>query len=200
LIKLTAIFTAFFRVGSLTLGGGLAMLPFLRRELIAKRGWVSEEEFAAEFAMASSLPGTMVVNLALLCGAKLRGGRGAGAAFLGVVLPPFLIILAVAAFLFPYFKHPSVAAFLRGAAAAVAGLLAHTALSVCKPLAAKAPLLIAAFIGAGVALIPSVNPIFALILVSAAVYLLSNKKHDSDTKGNGGVINKLEDDIDNDNN
>lgn len=173
MIRLTEIFAAFFRVGSLTLGGGLAMLPFLRRELIAKRGWVSEEEFAAEFAMASSLPGTMVVNLALFCGAKLRGGRGAAAAFLGIVLPPFLFILAAAAFLFPYFKHPPVAAFLRGAAAAVAGLLAHTALFACKPMLSRAPLLIAAFIVAGTALIPGVNPVFALIAVSVAVYLMS---------------------------
>lgn len=177
MIKLTEIFTAFFRVGILTIGGGLAMLPLLRRELITKRGWVSEEEFAQEFAMASSLPGTMVVNLAIFCGANIRGRIGAVAAFLGVVLPPFIAILIVAAFLFPYFKHPTVAAFLRGAAAAVAGLLVHTAFTVCKPMAKKMPLLIAAVITAGLALIPAVNPIFALILVSAAVYLvLTNKK------------------------
>jgi chromate transporter len=182
MIKLTAIFAAFFRVGAFTLGGGLAMLSLLRRELIVKRGWVSDEEFARELAMATSIPGAMVINFSLFCGAKLRGWRGAAVAFLGTVLPSFLIILAVAAFLFPYFKHPSVASFMRGASAVVAGLLAYTSLPICKPMVSRAPHLIAALIAAGVALIPAVNPIFALIAVSAAVYLLSVNKRGSDTR------------------
>jgi chromate transporter len=181
MIKLTAIFTAFFHVGAFTLGGGLAMLSLLRRELIVKRGWVSDEEFARELAMATSVPGAMVINFSLFCGAKLRGWPGAAAAFLGTVLPSFLIILIAAAFLFPYFKHPSVAAFLRGAAAVVAGLVAYTSLPMCKPMVSRASYLIAAFVAAGIALIPGVNPIFALILVSAAVYILSVNKRGSDT-------------------
>jgi chromate transporter len=185
MIKFTTIFIAFFNVGAFTLGGGLAMLSILRRELVSKRGWVSEEEFAQEVAMATSLPGAMVINFSLFCGSKLRGRRGAFAAFLGTVLPSFLIIIVVAAFLFPYFKHPSVASFLRGAAAVVAGLLAHTSLTMCKPMVSRASYLIAAFVAAGIALIPWVNPIFALILVSAAVYLLLiNKRVKTGDGGN----------------
>jgi len=176
MIKLSAIFIAFFRVGAFTLGGGYAMFSVLRYEIIAKRGWVSEEEFTQELAMATSLPGAMVINFSLFCGAKLRGRPGAFAAFLGTVLPSFLMILIAAAFLFPYFKHPSVAAFLRGAAAVVAGLLAYTALKLCKPMISRVSHAVAALIAAGIALIPEVNPIFALILVSAVVYLLSIRK------------------------
>jgi chromate transporter len=175
MIKLSAIFIAFFHVGAFTLGGGLAMLSILRRELIAKRGWVSEEEFAQELSLATSLPGAMVINFSLFCGSKLRGRPGALAAFLGTVLPSFLMILVAAAFMFPYFKHPSVASFLRGSAAVVAGFLAYTSLPICKPMVSRASHIAAALIAAGVALIPGVNPIFALILVSAAVYLLSIK-------------------------
>jgi len=170
------------------------MLSLLRRELIVKRGWVSEEEFAQELAMATSIPGAMVVNFSLFCGAKLRGRRGAAAAFLGTVLPSFLIIIVAAAFLFPYFKHPIAAAFLRGAAAAVAGLLAHTALVVCKPMVSRAPHLIAAFVAAGLALIPTFNPIFALILVSAAVYVLSINKR-AKAVGDGGAVNAVSDGV-----
>jgi chromate transporter len=173
MIKLFAIFIAFFRVGAFTLGGGYAMFSVLRYELIVKRGWVSEEEFTQELAMASSIPGAMVINFSLFCGSKLRGRPGAFAAFLGTVLPSFLMILIAAAFLFPYFKHHTVAAFLRGAAAVVAGLLAYTALKLCKPMISRVSHAVAALIAAGIALIPDVNPIFALILVSAAVYLLS---------------------------
>ncbi len=176
MIKLTAIFVAFFRVGAFTLGGGLAMLSLLRHELIVKRGWLSEEEFTQELAVATSLPGAMVINFSLFCGFKLRGKLGALTAFFGTTLPSFLIILIAAAYLFPYFKHPSAAAFLRGAAAVVAGLLAYTSLPMCKPMISRATYLVAAIIAAVIALIPNVNPIFALILVSAVVYLLSMDK------------------------
>jgi len=198
MIKLSAIFIAFFRVGAFTLGGGYAMFSVLRYELIVKRGWVSEEEFTQELAMASSLPGAMVINFSLFCGSKLRGRIGAFAAFLGTVLPSFLMILIVAAFLFPYFKHPSVAAFLRGAAAVVAGLLAYTALKLCKPMISRVSHAIAAFIAVGIALIPNVNPIFALILVSAAVYLLSNRKSVKIAVDQNGInrINNNNDDTD----
>jgi len=152
------------------------MLSILRHELIAKRGWVTEEEFAQELAVATSLPGAMVINFSLFCGFKLRGRLGAVIAFLGTVLPSFLIILVAAAFLFPYFKHPAVASFLRGAAAVVAGLLAYTSLPMCKPMISRASYFIAAIIATGIALIPKVHPIFALIIVSAVVYWSSQSK------------------------
>ncbi len=171
------------------------MFSLLRYELTAKRGWVSEDEFTQELAMAASLPGAMVINFSLFCGSKLRGKPGAFAAFLGTVLPSFLMILIAAAFLFPYFKHPYVAAFLRGAAAVVAGLLAYTALILCKPMISRISHAAAALVAAGIALIPAVNPIFALILVSSAVYLLSiNKK--VKTVADSGSINTVKNGID----
>jgi chromate transporter len=175
LIKILQIFITYFRVGAFTLGGGLAMISVLRHELIVKRAWVSEEEFTQELAMATTLPGAMVVNFSLFSGYKLRGAAGAGAAFLGAVLPSFIVILLVAAFLFPFFTHPLAAAFLRGASAAVAGLLAHTAFTMCKPMITRTSHIVAAVIAALLALIPNVNPIFALILVSAALYRISTK-------------------------
>ncbi|MDR0330617.1 MAG: chromate transporter [Chitinispirillales bacterium] len=184
------IFAAFFRVGALTLGGGLAIISILRHELTVKRAWIGEEEFAHNLAMATSVPGAMVVNFSLLCGHRLRGARGAAAAFLGTVLPSLIAIVAVAVFLSPYFSHPAAAAFLRGAAAAVAGLLTHTAFTVCRPMVAKAPHFAAAAIAAGLALVPTVNPVFALVLVGAVMFHLSNRQKVR-AGGDGGIKNGI---------
>jgi chromate transporter len=184
-MTILSIFTAFFRVGALTLGGGLAMISVLRHEMTVKRGWISAEEFSQELAFATALPGAMVVNFSLFCGYKMRGVSGAAAAFLGAVLPSFAAIIIVAIFLFPYFSHPTAAAFLRGASASVAGLLAYTAFTMCRPMIARAPHFIAALIAAALALIPNVNPIFALILVTAFVYYLSASRKSKPVQGDG---------------
>ncbi|MCL2220139.1 MAG: chromate transporter [Chitinispirillia bacterium] len=191
------IFAAFFRVGALTLGGGLAMISVLRHEMVVKRAWVGEEDFTRELSAAMSLPGAIVINFSLFSGYRMRGAPGAAAAFLGAVLPSLLAIILVALLLFPYFSHPTAAAFLRGASASVAGLLAHTAFTMCRPMITRAPQLIAAMIAAALALVPGINPIFALIAVTAFVFRLSSvhraraiKRDDAvnDINAGGGII------------
>ncbi|MDR0307641.1 MAG: chromate transporter [Chitinispirillales bacterium] len=171
------IFLIFFRVGAFTFGGGIAMISMLRHELIVGKGWTNDDDFAEDFALATSVPGAWVVNFALIHGYRLRGVWGAALAFLGVVLPSFVVIVVIAAFFFPWFNHPFAAAFLRGAAASVAGLLAHTAFTMSKPVLRKSLYLAAAVAAAALALIPSLNPILALLIVSAIVFfLLINSK------------------------
>ncbi|MBO4330901.1 MAG: chromate transporter, partial [Oscillospiraceae bacterium] len=96
--ELAELFWAFARVGLFTFGGGYAMLPMLRREVIEKHGWADEEQLLDWFAVAQCTPGIIAVNTATFVGAKQKKLAGAFAATLGVVTPSFLIILAVAAF------------------------------------------------------------------------------------------------------
>jgi chromate transporter len=176
MMEILRIFGVYFRAGAFTLGGGLAMISVLRHELIVKRAWVGEDDFAQDFAAATTLPGAMGVNFSLFSGYRIKGASGAAAAFVGTVLPSFIAIMTVALFLYPYFGHPQVAAFLRGATAAVAGLMAHTAAAMCAPIAKRAAYVIAAIAAAALALVPTVNPIFALILVSSIVFRVSERK------------------------
>lgn len=169
------------------------MISVLRHEMVVKRGWIGEEEFTRELTMATALPGAIVVNFSLFTGYKMRGVRGAAAAFLGAVLPSFLAIIVVAVFLFPHFGHPAAAAFLRGASASVAGLLAYMAFVVCRPMVTRAPHFIAALVAGGLALVPGVNPVFALVLVSAVVFWFvwggrKDFKDGKDKNGNGGDV------------
>jgi chromate transporter len=180
------IFFIFFRVGAFTLGGGIAMISVLRHDLVVSRRWSREEDFAEDFAGATSIPGAWIVNFALIHGYRLRGIWGAAFAFFGVILPSFFIIVVIASFLYPYLSHPHVAAFLHGAAAAVAGILAHTAITMSRSMIKRALYFIPAFCAAAIALVPSINPVFSLIIVSAAVFLFSinsNRLHKKRSEG-----------------
>ena len=100
--SLLDIFVTFAKIGVMTFGGGMAMLPILDRELVADRKWVSEEELMDYYAIGQCTPGIIAVNTATFVGRKLRGSIGGIVATLGVVFPSLLIITAIAALISNY--------------------------------------------------------------------------------------------------
>ncbi len=97
--ELFRLFTAFFRIGALTFGGGYAMLPMLQKEAREKHNWATSEELIDFFAVSQCLPGIIAVNVAILVGNKVRGRPGGLFAAFGVVAPSLVIITVIAAFL-----------------------------------------------------------------------------------------------------
>ena len=63
LLELLDIYFAFVKIGTFTIGGGLAMMPMLHRELIDNRGWITEEELIDYYAVGQSTPGIIAVNV-----------------------------------------------------------------------------------------------------------------------------------------
>ena len=90
------LFWAFAKVGAMTFGGGYAMLPILQREVVEKRGWVTEEDLMDYFAIGQCTPGIIAVNTATFVGEKRKGIAGGIAATLGVVFPSLVIISILA--------------------------------------------------------------------------------------------------------
>jgi len=117
------LFRVFFGISAVTVGGGYAMVPVIGSAL-EKRGWLDEDEFYRLFARAQSFPGPNAFTTALVAGGKLAGARGATAAGLGVVLPPFGALVLVGSALGRFGDLPVVRSFLEGAGATVAGLVA----------------------------------------------------------------------------
>ena len=97
--KLWSLFVSFFKVGILTFGGGYAMLPMLKREVVERRGWVTEEDILDCYAIGQCTPGVIAVNTATFVGFRQAGVLGAAAATLGVVAPSVLIITVLAGIL-----------------------------------------------------------------------------------------------------
>ncbi|NLM46145.1 MAG: chromate transporter [Firmicutes bacterium] len=126
--KYLQLFTTFFKIGATTFGGGYAMLPLIKREVVAGQGWLGDEEFLDVLAVAQSLPGAVAVNTAIFIGHKVGGASGAIIAMLGAVLPSFLVILAIAMFFAHFAENKIVAAAFGGIRLAVAALIAAAVL------------------------------------------------------------------------
>ncbi len=106
--ELFALFVSFAKVGVMTFGGGLAMLPMLQREIVERRGWASEEELTDYYAIGQCTPGIIAVNTATFVGQKQRGVVGGIVATLGMVFPSLVIITLAAAVLGNFAELPAV--------------------------------------------------------------------------------------------
>lgn len=89
------VFATFIRIGGFTFGGGIAMIPLIQKEAVEKNHWVTDEDILEIVAIAESTPGPIAVNSATFVGYRAAGILGSVAATLGVVLPSFVIILAI---------------------------------------------------------------------------------------------------------
>ncbi len=93
---LLRLFATFFKIGLFTFGGGMAMIPLIRQEIIERQHWIEKGDFLDMLAVAQSAPGPIALNTAVFIGYKVKGFWGALAAVAGVVIPSFVVILAVA--------------------------------------------------------------------------------------------------------
>ena len=121
--RLRDILLSFLKIGAFTFGGGYAMIPIIQHEVINRRGWIAEREFADLLTLAQTAPGPISLNTAVFVGYKCRGFLGALMAILGVILPSFLVILAVAIFFSEIRNNEWVDAAFKGMRPAVVALI-----------------------------------------------------------------------------
>jgi len=126
------LFKAFFRIGALTFGGGYAMLPMFKKELVEKNGWCTEEDILDYYAIAQCTPGVIAVNTASFVGYRQKGVLGAIVSTLGVVAPSILIITVIAAFIRGFADNAYVQHALAGIRVAVCALVAVTIYGLLK--------------------------------------------------------------------
>lgn len=117
------LFLTFLKIGAFTFGGGYAMLPLMKQEVLAN-AWMSESELLNFIAVSESTPGPVAINMATFIGVQTGGILGAICATLGVVLPSFVIILIVARFYVKYKNSFAVKGALTGLRPVVVGLIA----------------------------------------------------------------------------
>lgn len=90
------LFLTFAKMGVITFGGGMAMLPILQREVVEDRHWATEEELVDYYAIGQCTPGIIAVNTATFVGQKRKGALGGIVATLGMVFPSLVIISILA--------------------------------------------------------------------------------------------------------
>ncbi|AOF92291.1 chromate efflux transporter [Sinorhizobium sp. RAC02] len=121
-----SLFDAFYRAGALVFGGGHVVLPLLQAEVVDP-GWVSSDTFLAGYGITQAMPGplfTFAAYLGAVMGPEPNGAVGAAIALLAVFLPGFLLLLGALPFWDDFRRRPLAQAAMRGANAAVVGILA----------------------------------------------------------------------------
>ncbi|EHJ48057.1 chromate transporter, chromate ion transporter (CHR) family [Solidesulfovibrio carbinoliphilus subsp. oakridgensis] len=124
--SLGALFGVFFRLG-VTGFGGPAMIAVIRDLSVNRHRWVSEEGFRDGLVLAQSIPGATAMQVAAYIGLVRRGVAGALAAYLGLGLPAFFLMLGLSAF---YARTQSIAwmvSLMHGLSVAVVALIGFAA-------------------------------------------------------------------------
>lgn len=130
--ELFALYAAFFRIGGLTFGGGLTMLPMLKHELVEKKNWVTEDELLDYYAVGQCTPGIIAVNTATFVGYKRKGIIGGIFSTLGMISPSLIIISILAMFLDQWMSNVWVNHAVNGIKVVVCALMLNTIVTMAK--------------------------------------------------------------------
>jgi chromate transporter len=174
------IFLVFAKIGAFTIGGGYAMIPLIRNELV-KRNWISDEELPDIVALAQSAPGVLAVNMSIFSGYRMRGVKGCIVATLGSVLPSFLTILLIAMIFTGYQDNPVIIRIFKGIRPVVVSLILVPMINMARKgnktwwawLISAATLFMVAFLG--------YSPIYILLVLMILAFtftMLKEKRKD----------------------
>ena len=130
--ELFYLFITFAKIGSITFGGGYAMLPILQREIVDKHHWCTEDDLIDYFAIGQCTPGIIAVNTATFIGYKKRGIIGGIFATIGLVFPSLIIITIIAAFIRNFADLEVVGHALNGIKICVCALILDAVLKLAK--------------------------------------------------------------------
>lgn len=120
-----SVFDTFFRAGALVFGGGHVVLPLLQAGVV-ETGWVTPEQFLAGYGAVQAMPGplfTFAAYLGTLAAVGPGGVLGAAVALTAIFLPGFLLLVGVLPFWNALQTRTWMQALMRGANAAVVGIL-----------------------------------------------------------------------------
>ena len=108
---------------SMTANSGYAMLGVIKSRFVDKYGWFTKEEMEDYIALAQSCPGPFSCSTAMIIGYQSCGIIGALSAVLGVIVPPFIMMILVTYFYTFISTNQYVRIFITGMQAGVCAML-----------------------------------------------------------------------------
>lgn len=179
IIMLANLYFSFAKIGTFTIGGGLAMMPMMQKELIEKRKWITEEDLIDYYAVGQSTPGIVAVNVATFVGFRQAGIIGAIFATFGMVTPSLVIIMVLANLINSISDYPIAQKALKGINVAVAALMTSVIVKFAKKTIKKisnAVFMMISFLLVYFLKIPSFWIILVAITVGAILVALKARK------------------------
>ena len=169
--SLIALFLAFAKMSLAGFGG---VLVFARRAIVDQHRWMTADQFNETFALCHFLPGPNIVNLSVVFGSRFRGILGGVAAFAGLVGPPVVVVIVLAALYARFGEVEALRRILSGVSCAAVGLLLSVVFRMMMPLIRKRDLaglvvLAAVFVAIGVLRLPLPAVLLVAIPLSIAI-------------------------------
>ena len=136
------IFLTFFLIGMFTIGGGYAMLSLIQNEVVTAHAWIDETTFTDIVAISQMTPGPIGINSATYIGYEVLANSGASqimcvmgsfTATFAVILPSFIIVLAICKVYDKFKDHYLFKGVMTGLRPAVIGLIGTAALGLATP-------------------------------------------------------------------
>ncbi|MDR2647078.1 MAG: chromate transporter [Oscillospiraceae bacterium] len=129
---LLRLYLSFFKIGLLTFGGGLSMLPMLEREVIVRRAWVTKQDVLDYYAVGQCTPGVIAVDVAAFVGYKVKKAVGTVTAALAVVTPGLCAVLLLATVFQLAAKYEIVQSAFAGIRVATCALLTASVVKILR--------------------------------------------------------------------
>lgn len=136
------LFVTFFLIGMFTIGGGYAMLSLIQNQVVTVHNWISDTTFTDIVAVSQMTPGPIGINSATYVGYEVLANTGAPeflcvlgsfTATFAVVLPSFIIVLAICKVYEKFKDNHMFKGIMTGLKPATLGLIGTAALSLATP-------------------------------------------------------------------
>lgn len=131
----------FAGLGTTGFGGPIALVGYMERELVARRQWVTAQEFRDGLAFSQLAPGPLAAQLAMYLGWVCHGVQGATIAGALFVAPSFVMVVALAAAYVRFGGMGWLHGAFYGVGAAVIAIIARSAIKLTRTTLGRDPLL-----------------------------------------------------------
>jgi len=132
-----ALLKYFLYLGSLGFGGPVALVGYMQRDLVERRGWFTKEEFMKSLALAQLAPGPLAAQLAICLGYVHSRVAGATLVSLVFIMPSFVMTVAISWLYVRFGGLPWMQAAFYGVGAAVIGIIVLAAYKLANLTMAK---------------------------------------------------------------
>jgi chromate transporter len=164
---LWSVFLSAAKVGIFGYGGGPSVIPLIKKETVDINHWMNANEFTDTLAFGNALPGPIATKMSAYIGFKVAGMPGALVGVLGMVLPSFILMIALGAIFFAIKDDPRSEGALKAVRPVIIALLAFTTYDLFPKTGVTWDYIAIAVISLGLMIFTDINP--AIIIAGAAV-------------------------------
>lgn len=125
--SLRYLFFTFLKIGAISWGGFMALVSVVQKQLVEKDKKIADDVILDSISLASVLPGPLAFMVVSYLGYFLRGIKGALVSMVAIILPSFVLILALTYVYFSYGQLPAFTNFFKGVLPAVAAIIISVA-------------------------------------------------------------------------